>query len=108
MRCTERQRDSTTTVITVTSTPELGDIDSNVAATVTDVLATTPGRLVLDMTLVSSLDSYELGDLVGAQQAARQRDCSVELRNVQPRVREVLVAMNLAKVFDVTTDGPAG
>ncbi len=104
MRCTERQREGTTSIVTVTSTPELGDIDSNVTSTVTEIAETSPGRLVLDMTLVSSLDSYELGDLLGAQQAARKSDCSVELRNVQPRVREVLVAMNLAKVFELTTD----
>jgi anti-anti-sigma factor len=108
MRCTEQQRDGATTVVTVVSTAGLGDTTSNVTDVVSEIAAGQSGHVVLDVTGVTSLDSYELGDLIGAQQSAAQHGSSMELRHVQPRVREVLMAMNLDKVFGLTADGHPG
>jgi len=104
MRCATQQRDGATTTVTVVSTSGLGDTGSNVTTTVTAIAAAASGPIVLDMARVSSLDSYELGDLIGAQQAARERDSSITLRDVQPRVREVLETMTLAKVFGLVSE----
>ena len=63
-------------------------------------LITRGGRIVLDLTDVSYMDSTGLGALVGLKVSAlREGYCKLELHNLSPRVRELLRLSNLTQLF---------
>ena len=58
------------------------------------------GRIVLDLTDVSYLDSSGLGTLVGLKVSAlKEGYCKLELVNLSPRVKELLSLSNLTQLF---------
>ena len=58
------------------------------------------GRIVLDLTDVSYLDSSGLGTLVGLKVSAlKEGYCKLELVNLSPRVKELLRHSNLSQLF---------
>src|SRR5271167_133693 len=58
------------------------------------------GRIVLDLTDVSYLDSSGLGILVGLKvSAVKEGYCKLELVNLSPRVKELLSLSNLTRLF---------
>ena len=58
------------------------------------------GRIALDLTDVSYMDSSGLGALVGLKVSAlREGYCKLELVNLSPRVKELLRLSNLTQLF---------
>jgi anti-anti-sigma factor len=58
------------------------------------------GRIVLDLTDLSYLDSSGLGTLVGLKvSAVKEGYCKLELVNLSPRVKELLRLSNLTQLF---------
>jgi anti-anti-sigma factor len=58
------------------------------------------GRIVLDLTDLSYLDSSGLGTLVGLKvSAVKEGYCKLELVNRSPRVKELLRLSNLTQLF---------
>jgi anti-sigma B factor antagonist len=58
------------------------------------------GRIVLDLTDVSYVDSSGLGTLVGLKvSAVKEGYCRLELVNLSPRVKELLRLSNLTQLF---------
>ena len=58
------------------------------------------GRIVLDLTDVSYMDSSGLGTLVGLKVSAlREGYCKLELVNLSARVKELLRLSNLTQLF---------
>lgn len=91
----------------VTGTVELdGEID---AATVGpmkqkigEAISANPGgRVTLDMSNVTFLDSTGLGALVSALRQARDGGGDITITNVAPNVRKVFDITGLAKVFEL-------
>jgi len=58
------------------------------------------GRIRLDLTHVSYVDSSGLGTLVGLKiSAVKEGYCRLELVNLSPRVKELLSLSNLTQLF---------
>ncbi len=58
------------------------------------------GRIILDLTDLSYMDSSGLGTLVGLKVSAlREGYCRLELVNLSPRVAELLRLSNLTQLF---------
>jgi anti-sigma B factor antagonist len=58
------------------------------------------GRIILDLTDVSYMDSSGLGTLVGLKVSAlKEGYIKLELLNLSPRVKELLRLSNLASLF---------
>ena len=58
------------------------------------------GHIVLDLSDVSYMDSTGLGALVGLKVSAlREGYCKLVLRNLSPRVKELLRLSNLTQLF---------
>ena len=58
------------------------------------------GRIVLDLTDLSYMDSSGLGALVGLKVSAiKEGYCKLELFNLSPRVKELLRLSNLTQLF---------
>jgi anti-anti-sigma factor len=58
------------------------------------------GRIILDLTDVTHLDSSGLGTLVGLKVSAiNEGYCTLELINLTPRVKELLRITNLKQLF---------
>jgi anti-anti-sigma factor len=58
------------------------------------------GKIFLDLTDVSYVDSSGLGSLVGLKVSAlREGYCTLELVNLTPRVKELLRLSNLTQLF---------
>jgi anti-anti-sigma factor len=58
-------------------------------------------RIILDLAHLSQMDSMGLGVLVGLYVSAKGKGCTLELRNLGKKVRELLVMTNLLPVFSV-------
>jgi anti-anti-sigma factor len=56
-------------------------------------------RIVLDLAGLTQMDSMGLGTLVRLYVAGKARGCSIELRNLGDRIRELLIMTNLLSVF---------
>lgn len=80
-----------------------GRLVSDTAAQIKDVVKPvikSGGRIVLDLTDVSYLDSSGLGTLVGLKVSAiNEGYCTLELVNLTPRVQELLRITNLKQLF---------
>ena len=58
------------------------------------------GRIIIDLSDVSHLDSSGLGILVGLKASAiRQRSCILEFANLPPRILDLLRITNLPQLF---------
>lgn len=81
-----------------------GEIDQgNVAvlrAAVDEALATGPGRLRLDLSGVTFLDSMGVAALVAANKAGRAAGTPVEITAMHPAVESVLQVAALLPLFD--------
>ena len=58
------------------------------------------GRLVLDLSAVTRMDSSGLGTLVGLYLSARSRRCDFDLINLNKQIRDLLSMSNLLSVFE--------
>jgi anti-anti-sigma factor len=80
-----------------------GRLVSDTAGTLTETvkpLIPLGGRILIDLSDVSYLDSSGMGALVGLKVSAiRQGLCRVELVEVTPRVLELLRITKLAQIF---------
>lgn len=63
-----------------------------------------PARLVLDMAAVPYMDSSGVATLVEAMQQQRQRQASLVLFGMQPRVKSVFEIARLDLVFKIVPD----
>ncbi|MEV0134116.1 STAS domain-containing protein [Dactylosporangium sp. NPDC050688] len=71
-----------------------GELQQTTAAkfrqVITDVLATCPAQLVIDLNLITFLDSSGLGALVSARHACDETGCRVAVSGLNPAVRRTL------------------
>jgi anti-sigma B factor antagonist len=58
------------------------------------------GRVILDLTDLSYMDSSGLGALVGLYISAKSASCALELVNLSPRIRQLLSLTNVLGVFE--------
>ena len=64
------------------------------------------GRMVLDLSEVTRMDSSGLGAIVGLYLSARSRSCDFELINLTKQIRDLLAISNLLSIFEtVGRDG---
>jgi anti-sigma B factor antagonist len=67
------------------------------------------GRILLDFSDLEYLDSSGLGAVVGLKVSSMNRsDCSLELINLTPRVKQLLSMTNLMQIFTVKNYPGAG
>jgi anti-anti-sigma factor len=59
-------------------------------------------RIILDLSHLTHMDSMGLGALVRIYVSARSKGCSVELRNLGQKVRDLLIMTNLLPAFTIT------
>jgi anti-anti-sigma factor len=64
-------------------------------------LLPTHTRLILDLSDLTHMDSMGLGALVRIYVSARTKGCSLELRNLGKKVRELLIMTNLLPAFTI-------
>jgi anti-anti-sigma factor len=64
-------------------------------------LLPTHQRLILDLSDLTHMDSMGLGALVRIYVSARAKGCSLELRNLGKKVRELLIMTNLLPAFTI-------
>jgi anti-sigma B factor antagonist len=62
-------------------------------------LLATHKHVVLDLCHLTQMDSMGLGVLIRLYAAAKTKGCTVELRNLAGKVRELLIMTNLLSVF---------
>jgi anti-sigma B factor antagonist len=72
---------------------------ANLQTTVRNLIPQT-GRIVLDLTDVSYMDSSGLGAIVGIYVSARRQECELKLINLNQRLKELFRLTKLAKVFE--------
>jgi anti-sigma B factor antagonist len=58
------------------------------------------GRLVLDLSEVTRMDSSGLGTIVGLYLSARSRSCDFDLINLNRQIRDLLSISNLLSIFE--------
>jgi anti-anti-sigma factor len=58
-------------------------------------------RIILDLANLNQMDSMGLGVLVGLYVSAKGKGCTLELRNLGKKVRELLIMTNLLPIFSV-------
>jgi anti-sigma B factor antagonist len=92
----------------VVTMPSRVDVSASaeVRAALHAALDTTEGDLVVDLAAVELVDAAGLGVLVGVRRRAANDDRAVVLRSTPPRVRRLLGATRLARLF-VLEDDPA-
>ena len=64
-------------------------------------LLPTHQRIILDLADLTHMDSMGLGALVRVYVAARTKGCSLELRHLGKKVRELLIMTNLLPAFTI-------
>jgi anti-anti-sigma factor len=62
-------------------------------------LLPTHQRIILDLSGLTHMDSMGLGTLVRLYVSAQTRGCSLELRHIGKKVRELLIMTNLLPAF---------
>ncbi len=58
------------------------------------------GRLILDLSELSRMDSSGLGAMVGLYLSARGKSCDFELINLNKQIRNLFAISNLLSVFE--------
>jgi anti-anti-sigma factor len=58
------------------------------------------GRMILDLTKVTRMDSSGLGAIVGLYLSARGRSCDFDLINFNKQIRDMLAISNLLSIFE--------
>ena len=58
------------------------------------------GRMTLDLTALTRMDSSGLGAIVGLYLSARGRGCDFDLINLNKQIRDLLSISNLLSVFE--------
>jgi anti-anti-sigma factor len=64
-------------------------------------LLPTHQRLILDLSDLTHMDSMGLGALVRIYVSARTKGCSLELRNLGKKIRDLLIMTNLLPAFTI-------
>jgi anti-anti-sigma factor len=64
-------------------------------------LLPTHQRIILDLSDLTHMDSMGLGALVRLYVSSRTRGCSLELRHIGKKVRELLIMTNLLPAFTI-------
>lgn len=82
----------------------LGPEASSFRETVTPIVNTEGGRLILNMADVAYVDSTGLGALVFCASAARRNSAVIRLLAVSPRNLELLVTTKLETIFENFVD----
>ncbi len=62
-------------------------------------LLATHKHVILDLCYLTHMDSMGLGVLIRIYAAAKSRGCTLELRNLGNKVRDLLIMTNLLSVF---------
>ena len=62
------------------------------------------GRLVLDLTDLTQMDSMGLGSLVSLYVSARTAGCKLELINLSARIKQLFSMTNLLSMFEAAGD----
>ena len=57
-------------------------------------------KIVLDLTLLTQMDSLGLGTIVGLYVSAKASGCTLLLINLSPRVRQLFSMTNVWSIFD--------
>jgi len=65
-------------------------------------LLSTHQRVILDLSGLTHMDSMGLGSLARIYVSARTKGCSLELRNLGKKVRDLLIMTNLLTAFTIT------
>ena len=85
--------------------PLKGEIDLHVSPSVTaslnSMIEKKPERLVVDLSLVTYIDSAGLGALVAAHHSARTQGASLKLAHLGSKFQEILQVTKLLTVFEV-------
>ena len=58
------------------------------------------GRMILDLSEVTRMDSSGLGAIVGLYLSARSRNCNFDLINLTKQIRDLLAIPNLLSIFE--------
>jgi anti-anti-sigma factor len=58
------------------------------------------GRMVLDLSDVTRMDSSGLGAIVGLYLSARGKSCDFDLVNLNKQIRDLLAISNLLSIFE--------
>ena len=58
------------------------------------------GRMVLDLSELTRMDSSGLGAIVGLYLSARNKSCGLELINLNKQIRDLLAISNLLSIFE--------
>ena len=58
------------------------------------------GRMVLDLSDVTRMDSSGLGAIVGLYLSARGKSCDFDLVNLKKQIRDLLAISNLLSIFE--------
>jgi anti-anti-sigma factor len=65
-------------------------------------LLTTHKRIILDLSNLTHMDSMGLGALVRIYVGSQTKGCSLELRHLGPKIRDLLILTNLLPAFTIT------
>ena len=93
-------------VVTMPSRVDVGT-SADVRAELHAALDAGDGDLVLDLSAVELVDAAGLGVLVGVRRRAANDGRAVVLRSTPPRVRRLLAATRLARLFVLDDDTAA-
>jgi anti-sigma B factor antagonist len=79
----------------------LGQATTNMRYTISDILENGGGKIILNLTGISYIDSSGIGELVRSYTTVTARGKRLILLNLTRKVKEVLVIAKLLTVFQV-------